>query len=463
MQLFPFQQEAVDKLHKVKAVLIGDEMGLGKTHEAIAIDLKRRSEFPEMKLKTLVICPLPMISTWVKAWFSWSDHLRVLPINNKNRQHFVDELEHDNYDVFICHWPALRLLPELANVQWFHVIADEAHALQNRKAKQTLALKAIPAGYKSALTGTPAFDKPDDLWSILNWLYPKYWSSYWAYFNDHIVFENFNGYRTVIGVNNPEKLQAEMDAFYVRRRKEEVLLDLPEKYYTEIRVDLHPKQRRAYDSMKNDMLAWIGSQESLPVVAPVVIAQLMRLQQFACAFAEFDEVKQKMVLSEPSSKIDAILEIIESTGEQVVVFSQFAQVIKLLAARLERKGITVGKFIGETNNIERSRIISEFQDGKIQVFAGTISAGGVGITLTAATTVIFVDRSWSNALNLQAEDRLHRIGQKSAVQVIDIIANDTIDARRIKTIQQKWAWIKRLIGDSKFDPTMEDFEDDDDD
>ncbi len=458
MELFPFQKEAVEKLERVKAVLIGDDMGLGKTIEAIALDLKRRSEFPNRKLKTLIICPLAMVSTWTKAWFAWSSDLRILPINNKDRSYFVEELAEDSYDVFICHWPALRLMPELTEVKWFHVIADEAHAIQNRKSKQSIALKEIPAGYKSALTGTPAFDKPDDLWSILNWLYPKYWSSYWKYYNDHIMFDNFNGYKTIVGVNNPEKLQLEMEPFYIRRKKEDVLYDLPEKYYTQIDVELHPQQRRAYNSMKNDMLAWIGQQEHLPVVAPVVIAQLTRLQQFACAFAEWDNEREKMMLSEPSSKLDAVMDVIESTGQQVVVFSQFAQVIKLLARRLEKKGITCGKFIGETPSDERSRIISGFQDGKIQVFAGTIAAGGVGITLTAASIVIFTDRSWSNALNLQAEDRLHRIGQKSAVQVIDIIASNTIDAKRIKVIQQKWEWVKRLIGDAKFDPNTDDLE-----
>ena len=457
MQLFKFQQEAVDKLFNVKSALIGDDMGLGKTHEAIALDINRRAQFPDLKLKTLIICPLAMVSTWTKAWFQWAPDLRILPINNKDRKFFVDQLTDDYHDVYICHWPALRLIPELVDVKWFHVIADEAHAMQNRKSKQSVAIKQIPTGYKTALTGTPAYDKPDDLWSILNWLYPRYWTSYWQYFNEHVMYANFNGYKSIIGVNNPEKLQNEMAAFYIRRKKEDVLTDLPEKYYTQIDVDLTPQQRRAYNSMKNDMLAWIGSQEALPVVAPVVIAQLTRLQQFACAFAEWNEVKQKMMLSEPSSKIDAVMEVIKEAGSaQIVIFSQFAQVIKLLAKRLEANGITCGKFIGETPADERSRIISDFQDGKIQVFAGTIAAGGVGITLTAASIVIFTDRSWSNALNLQAEDRLHRIGQQSAVQVIDIIAKDTIDAKRIRGIQLKWKWIERLIGDTKFDPENDD-------
>lgn len=460
MKLYPFQAEAVEKLEKVSCVLIGDDMGLGKTHEAIALDLKRRIQFPNYKLKTLVVCPLSMIASWTKAWIQWAPDLRILPINNKDRSHFLDELQDDNYDVFICHWPILRKLPELVDVNWFHVIADEAHALQNRKSKQSIALKKIPAGYRSALTGTPAFDKPDDLWSILNWLYPNYWSSYWKYYQDHIIFDNYNGYRTIVGVNDPEKLQKEMSGFYIRRRKQEVLFDLPDKYYTEIRVDLTDQQRRAYNSMKDNMLAWIGEHESEPVAAPIVIAQLTRLQQFACAFAEYDPIKDKMILSEPSSKVDAVIEIIGSTAAQVVVFSQFSQVIDLVVTRLEKKGITVGKYTGATPINQRSQIISDFQDGKLQVIAMTISAGGVGVTLTAASTVIFTDRAWSQALNFQAEDRLHRIGQKSAVQVIDIIANKTIDTKRIKVIKQKWEWIKKLLGEGD---DVEDFELDDDD
>lgn len=460
--LFDFQQDTVEKLTPIRSILIGDEMGLGKTIEAIAIDLNRRAQFPGYKLKTLVVAPLSMISTWTRWWFAMAPDLKILPINNKDRSYFIDEALQDTYDVFICHWPAMRLMPELTGVSWFHIIADEAHALQNRKAKQTVALKKLTTSYKSALTGTPAFDKPDDLWSILNWLYPKFWSSYWRYFDEHIIHTTYNGYRTIIGVANAEKLQGQMDGFYVRRRKKEVLKDLPDKYSSEVQVELDAKQRRAYESMKKNMMAWIGQHEEEPVVAPIVIAQLTRLQQFAAAFGEYDEEAGKMRLSEPSTKLDAVLEIIESTDQQIVVFSQFAQMINLLGKRLTAKGIPHGLFTGATPANKRGGIINDFQNNRIRVFAGTIAAGGVGITLTASSTVIFTDRSWSPSLNVQAEDRLHRIGQKSAVQVIDIIANHTIDAARIKHINLKWSWIKKLIGDELSDEEISDMSNVDD-
>lgn len=450
--------------------------------------------------------------TYIAIFSAWLEHfeqntdLKTVVINPKKRNDFMFALFNDDADVFIVHWQALRLLPELEEIQWLHIIADEAHCLQNRKSKQTLALKKLDTFYKTALSGTPAFDKPDDLWSILNWLYPKYWSSFWRYYSEHVLFVEYNGYRTVVGVNNVEKLQKEMAGFYIRRKKEDVLLDLPEKYYSQRYVELHPKQKRAYDQMKKDMLAWVGEHEDEPISAPVVIAQLTRLQQFSDAYGEiekfqyWEKIKESVVteekfaelttncpglesvdgfvtipagtkvlrdglrmrLSEPSTKLDAVMDIITNTQEQVVVWSQFSQVIELLRGRLEKAGISHGIFIGNTPVDERANIIQQFQAGKLQVFAGTIAAGGVGITLTASSTVVFIDRSWSASLNVQAEDRCHRISQKNAVHVIDIISKDTIDQKRIQKINLHWSWIKRLIGDEPVEEGENDYEYDED-
>jgi SNF2 family DNA or RNA helicase len=183
----------------------------------------------------------------------------------------------------------------------------------------------------------------------------------------------------------------------------------------------------------------------------VVIAQLTRLQQFSDAFGTIDPETGKMLLAEPSSKLDAVMQLLKDNDGQVVIFSQFSQVIKLLQTRLEQAHITHGIFIGATPTDDRARIIEEFQAGKLRVFAGTIGAGGVGITLTAASTVIFIDRSWSPSNNRQAEDRLHRIGQKNAVQVIDIISSGTIDSKRQEEIDLKWSWIKKLLGEDDDD------------
>ncbi len=615
------------------------------TVTAIALDRRRREKQPNLveKPKTLVVTYLGIFSSWLSHFEDWAPDLRVMAINSKDRTPFLESIKNNEADVFVCHWQSLRLLPELVNTTWFHIIADECviagtristpkglqniedlqnddvvygydhkqqkvvettvkhtfsrttrsqlfkinstvmtgnhpvwtnesnyinasalnsmehtllrltngnsdvdlrivpepislhdrhskpgiensnrsrwfgtpfdeqetnrpregqifnlqrmdsvsiheprsydkpkvmrtegirvynietgtgnyfangilvhncHALQNRKSKQSVALKLLKTCFKTGLSGTPAFDKPDDLWSILNWLYPDFWSSYWRYYNRHILYVENSGYRVIVGVSHAKELQEQMSGFYVRRRKEEVLKELPDKYYSTIEVDLHPRQMRVYEQMRKDMIAWVGEHEDEPVDAPVIIAQLTRLQQFASAYGEIDQETNRMVLSEPSAKLTAVMDLIESTDEPVVIFSQFAQVIRLLQKRLEKASISHGIFIGDTSPEKRSRIIEDFQNQKIQVFAGTISAGGIGITLTASSTVVFTDRSWSASLNRQAADRLHRVGQKNAVHVIDIIARDTIDAKRIEHINLKWSWIRELLGEEDYD------------
>jgi SNF2 family DNA or RNA helicase len=142
------------------------------------------------------------------------------------------------------------------------------------------------------------------------------------------------------------------------------------------------------------------------------------------------------------------MEILDANPDkQFVVFSQSKQVVKLFEKRLFAKKISYGILTGDTAQSDRGDMVAAFQRGELQVFTGTIQAGGVGITLTAASTVIFLDRSWSPAINKQAEDRLHRIGQKEAVQVIDIVASNTVDLGKLTKLEASWNFIKRLLGD----------------
>lgn len=476
--LYPFQQETVSKLRDMRGVLIAHDMGLGKTVTAIALDKARRERF-DHPAKTLIICPLSVINTWVKHFAQWAPDLRVMAINNKNRNPFMEAVDNSftnplgiGFDVFIIHYPAMRLEPDMAKYPWFHIVSDEVHALQDRKSSQTKAVKKLKAFYKTGMSGTPVFNKPDDLWSILNWLYPKYWKSYWGYFKRYIKWVEWNGYRTVIGVENEEELQEQIAGFYSSIKKTEVLTDLPDKYYSEVRVPLHPQQARAYKQMKKDMLAWVGEHEEEPINAPAVIAQLIRLQQFASAYAEIetipikrtfednepypgivgrsadgDYVKTKVRLSDPSNKVDAVMEIIKNTDESVVVFSQFAQMAELVARRCEKENIACGLYTGSVSKTDRDKVEEDFQNGKLRVFAGSIKAGGVGLTLTAASTVVLLNREWAESLNEQAIDRLHRIGQTNAVHVIDVISEDTIDSERNLGIAMNWRVIKKLLGE----------------
>lgn len=432
------------------------------------------------RLMTLVVAPLSVVFSWEDHFQDWNPSLVVKVIDRKDRDSFIKSFQNREADVFICHWDALRLMvKQMQDVRWFHIIADEAHRMKNRKAQQTTALKKLPTLHKLALTGTPADNRPDDIWSILNWLYPRTWTSYWSFFRRYVV-SNYhtaslagcsledcfmvhkNAYREILGVRNPKEFQREIAPYYIRRLKDdpEVDLELPERLPPQkLWVDLHPQQRRTYNEMRKNMLSWIGRHEDEPIAAPIVVAQLVRLQQFAGAYARLElakvrtrdgEVVEKQVLrlAEPSSKLDALMELIKDNEEKkFVVFSQSRQLMELFAARMDSSHISYSLFTGNTPQKDRGTLVAKFQSGDSRVFAGTVSAGGVGLTLTAASVVVFTDRHPNPGVNKQAEDRLDRIGQRNHIQVIDLVARDTMDQQRLDQVEMKWTTIKQLLGD----------------
>lgn len=497
--LLPFQRECVDKLAPVRASLIGDDMGLGKTVEAIALDVVRRRRagtggYPEYmgkaarRVPTLVVAPLsPLSDAWAGTYPQAAPDLRVAIVDTKNRSAFVRAVAAGKHDIYLVHWQALRLMPELAELAtigkagWFNIIADECHRIKNRKAVQTRHFKLLkPTIYKTGLSGTPADNKPSDIWSILNWLYPDKYRAYWTFYKRHVEFEmketqEGNKYQKVSGVKNVEELHREMAPYFVRRRKEQVLKDLPDKYYTTMWVDLSPTQRRAYNDMRRKMLAWVGENDDKPLAAPMAIAKLQRLQMFSVAHVDtvkvwkwfidkdessptFGERIRKQVDKgfniEPSSKCDQVMEVLDAIDpvtQPLIVFTQFRNVVMMLQARLRKVGIEPSVLVGGMNTQERGDAVNWFQQGKRPVFLTTIPAGGEGITLHRSSTEMFLDRAWSPAQNRQAEDRAHRIGQKNAVQVIDVVARNTVDFGRIQEFKMKWSWIQQILGDNTLD------------
>lgn len=426
-------------------------------------------------MKVLVVTTKSAISVWEDhvAWML--PNFRFISPRTKLSDDELKLLRSDD-DVLACvNWAQVRINLDLQKIKWTYVIADEAQNMCNRKAQQTKALKRIKALYRRALTGTPVINRPDDLWSILHWLYPKKFSSFWRFFNEFVEwveeFTAHGSFKRVIGVKNVPQLRAILKEIAIRRKKKTVMPELPDKYYTVIKVDLDPKQRKAYDAMKEHALAWVGVGEDEPVPAPVAIAQLSRLRQFCVAHATAYEVKcpkckgigkfegdncprckgMKVVtqvdLQEPSSKLDAVMEIIQSTEESIVIFSEFSQTIDLLEARLGKAKVTYARVTGNVTGANRKRAIEAFQSGEARIFISTIKAGGAGITLTKASTVIFIDRSWSPAANDQAEDRLHRHGQKNAVQVVMIRARKTVDSTVESKLRFKRSIIRKILED----------------
>lgn len=506
-KLYDFQESLVAKHVEVPFTLVGDDMGLGKTIEAIEIDRRKRERFAanfiatyKGKPLTLVVTPLTVTGSWLRHYREWAPHLKVMVIDPKNRPAFLNAVQQGLADVFVCHWEGLRMIEELRSFRWFHVIADEVHRAKNRKSQQTVALKLLHTDHKLGLSGTPADNRPDDFWSVLNWLYPKTFTSYNQFRNYHLIIKRHtkgsdsspyctavgcevdhrSSFDEIIGCAHVDELQRAIRPYYTRRLKEQVLDELPDKYHNDVFVDITPQQRRAYNEMRKHMLAWVGKHENEPIAAPIVLAQLRRLQQFACAYARTETVFRRkkdckdpvclantlaagksvcsghwvevLRLEEPSSKLDAVMEIVmDNPTQQLVVFSQSRQMIDMLAKRLEKQKVPTAILTGDTPQGtkpgQRDDLVERFQQGDFRVFGSTIRAGGEGITLTASSHVVFTDRDWSPSKNNQAEDRCHRIGQKNAVQVTSIIANGTLEPKRNKQIEMKWQWLKEILGD----------------
>jgi SNF2 family DNA or RNA helicase len=454
-----FQQEAVDKVGTTKLAsrLLGDDMGLGKTYQALVVDCRLRRDPRAYKAPTLIVAPLGVHESWERHIKALHDHWKppypISIIDPKKRGPFVASLK-EGLCYYIVHYEALRLIPELREVNWFHIIADETHRIKNRKAQNTRAMKALPTLFKTGVSGTAADNMPQDLWSVLNWLYPRQYSSYWRFVKTYCIEELTQGrgatFRKIVGVNPDTigQLHAEMRPWFVRRLKANVLKELPDKIPTDRYVNLYPSQRRAYDQMRKDMIAWIGEREDTPLTAGMVVSQLVRLQQFALASPIYSE-DGKIVLDEPSSKLDSFLEIEEDNpDEQIVVFSQSRSMVELVARKLAARKVPTCLYTGKVPKHQRDYNVQAFQGGDFRVLAATIAAGGEGITLTASSTVVFLDRHWNPTKNIQAEDRLHRIGQDWPVQVIDIIARDTVDLGRRAKIAAKWSTLKLLLGDN---------------
>jgi SNF2 family DNA or RNA helicase len=402
---------------------------------------------------------------------------------------------------------------------WTFVIVDESHKFKNRKAAQTKALKTLTTkttDYKREATGTPVINHPADLWSQLNYLDPKRWSSYWRFFEEFVdyyvdyktVNGKLQGFKVIVGPKNEDKLRKELEGIFINRKKKSCtcpygttcsmcdgtgdsgyasilgrgtcaqcqgagkfriglphdhLDDLPDMPEPVIRyVDLEGVQKRAYKAMQKDALAWVGEHEDQPLAAPVVIAQLRRLQMLADAYMGSDEAiapkeiegvllavrtESPVRMMLPSAKLEALYDIIEGTDEPIVVFSQFRQMIVLAADYLAKKG-TAGVLVmhGQSPDKDKGTLWRSFQEGLGRVFLTTIGAGGTGIDLYRASVCVFLDRSWSPAQNEQAEGRLYRAGQKNSVQRFYIEARDTVDQK----VGEKLAWkadiVRKIFG-----------------
>jgi SNF2 family DNA or RNA helicase len=378
-----------------------------------------------------------------------------------------------HYNCFLNNSPMMQIL---GGLEWKIILADEAHRMKNKDTQWTRNLKRYQAEYRHVMTGTGFINRPDEIWSLLNFLDRRTFGSYWN-FRKYFCLEelDWSGYTKVAGIN-PLRKDEFVDlrkALGPRRTMQEVHPSIEEPIYHSIKVSLNPTQRKMYNEILTELKAL--DQQGYPIHSPNVLSQLTRLRQISVATPElvesyFDEKQQRRVqrvkLVEPSSKLDAVMELLESlewdeeNRQQVVVFSNFKDPLRLLAARLEPQYDKNGKLTRdlipyihmEEKDSERTRYEKwheMFPKKEHQVFMSTIALGGESINLSPAQYCIFLDRDWSPARNSQAVSRLWRPGQEGVVEVIHINAEGTVDARVLELNNMKEHWFAQIFADAE--------------
>lgn len=450
---YGFQQRGIDFLRAAGSALLGDEMGLGKTRQAVlAADLP-----------ALVVCPNSMKYSWRDEWAKWRPDAVVAIVDGTPTQ--KSKAINSGADVVIINWESLKSYSRLApygsirltdkqktpgplNREWNTVIADEAHRAKDPSSQQTRALWAIGASAQRriALSGTPVANSPADLWSVMHFVAPSEWPSRTAFIDRYCVASiNFWGGLDVYALK--AHMRAELDAFFeprfLRRRKSAVLTQLPDKTYSTRFVQMTTPQYKAYESLRKDMLAQLDDG-ILATFDPLV--QTLRLLQTASAVPVLGEDGGVEALKMPSNKVSALLELLaEADGAPLVVFAASRKLIELCSREV---GVDHILITGAQSPADRAESVAKFQAGGVPLALVTLGAGGEGITLTAASTAVFLQRSWSLVQNLQAEDRIHRIGQQaSSIQVVDVVSSNTIEQRVHEAFRDKEATLADVVKD----------------
>jgi SNF2 family DNA or RNA helicase len=489
--LFPHQRAGVKFLTTARRALLADEPGLGKTAQAIRA-LKTMAENNDPVFPALIVCPNTLKKNWqrefTKWWPSGGPTVQVIKGSAAQRRKQFETPA----DVYIINWESLRTHSRLApygsvalarcvecgghddrvsenrcevhkrdlnEIDFKAVIADEMHRSKEPKSKQTRALWAATgdADIRFALTGTPIANNVLDMWAILHWISPEEWPSKTKWI-DRMVDTMINAFggMMVLGVkpHMADEFHATINPRMRRMLKARVLPWLPEMMFERRDVEMSVKQKKAYEQMRDNMIAEVENGDA--VVAPSVLTQAIRLSQFASSFAEVvaDEAtgEPKTILTEPSCKVDAVMDDIKEGDfgdDSVAVCAVSRQLIELLSARMTKEGITHGLITGAQDEDERQKAIDDFQAGRIKWILFTAQAGGVGVTLTAARRLVMLQRPWSLVDHKQALDRIHRIGSEihDSVVVMDYVTEGSIEERVIQVLETKADNFEQIVRD----------------
>lgn len=413
--------------------ILADDMGLGKTLQSIAFILSELPDIRKKKLPALIVCPSSLTYNWLSEIMKFAPDIKARVVDGNKTQRIKMQKEAMDRDVIITSYPLLRTDIKWYEKQTFHtVFFDEAQAFKNPITQTARAVKKIQADYRFALTGTPIENSLEELWSIFHVVFPE-------------LFQGLKQYS-----NLPrKKIARRIRPFLLRRLKEDVLPELPEKITSLESAELLPDQKKLYAAylakLRHDTLKHLD-KDTLRKNRIKILAGLTRLRQICCHPALFVDGYQGS-----SAKFEQLMQIIEESrlsGRRVLIFSQFTKMLDIIGRNLSMQGLPFLYLDGQTPSKERVEISNRFNAGERNLFLISLKAGGTGLNLTGADTVILYDLWWNPAVEEQAADRAHRIGQTNVVQVIKLVARGTIE-EKMNLLQEKKRHLIEEVIDSE--------------
>ncbi len=432
-ELRPYQRDGLGWLEFLREFQFGgclaDDMGLGKTVQVLAMLQSRKSrnlEANEKRYPSIVIVPKSLVFNWIDEASRFTTNIKVLNYTGMNRGEVLDSIQ--SCDILVTTYGTLRRdIAELKEIQFDYAILDESQAIKNSSSQAFKACRLLKASHRLAMTGTPIENHLGELWSLFEFLNPG-------------MMGSMSGFKKIVGKDRLESLEWLSNAlkpFILRRTKVQVLTDLPEKIEQTLHCELSTRERELYDELRDFFRSNIGSkvgEVGLNKAKIHVLQALMRLRQAACDPRLLDKE-----YGETGSKIELLtkqLTEVLAEGHKALVFSQFTSLLALVRQEVEKQQWNYEYLDGKTR--KRAECVKRFQENEdCQLFLISLKAGGHGLNLTAADYVFILDPWWNPAVEAQAIDRAHRIGQTRSVMAYRIIAQDTVEEKIVELQKTK--------------------------
>ncbi|AGM40457.1 SNF2 family DNA/RNA helicase [Spiribacter salinus M19-40] len=445
-ELRPYQRDGLAWLQQLAQVELGgvlaDDMGLGKTLQVLA-HLQLEKEAGRARAPSLVVVPTSLMFNWAREAEKFTPGLRVLRLHGPHRHAEYDRLGH--YDLVLTTYSLLvRDIARLHGQPWHLLVLDEAQAVKNPRAQAARAVRTLEARQRLSLTGTPLENHLGELWAQFDFVAP-------GLLGNASAFKRT--YRRPIEQDRDESrltaLRERVGPFLLRRTKQAIARDLPPKTEISLYAELVGGQRDLYEQLRLGQQARVRealAEQGHPQSRVLILDALLKLREACC--------DPRLVAGAPesaraSAKLELLLELVDDlmqAGRRVIVFSQFTRMLTIIEQGLNERGHAWTKLTGETR--DREAAVARFQFGDVPIFLVSLKAGGTGLNLTAADTVIHYDPWWNPAVTRQATDRAHRIGQDQPVFVYHLLTRDTVEDRIMALQRDKAELGERLLGDA---------------